>query len=92
MNASITASELKSALTGGELPLVIDVRKPPALGRSAAARRAEEDHPAGCALRARAARGLEHRLRAGPALCLREDCVVHGVLAPRERARFSFNN
>ena len=30
MDASITASELKSALTGGEPPLVIDVRKPPA--------------------------------------------------------------
>ncbi len=30
MNASITATELKSALAGAEPPLVIDVRKPPA--------------------------------------------------------------
>lgn len=30
MKASITASELKSALTGGKPPLVIDVRRPPA--------------------------------------------------------------
>ena len=30
MNASITASELKSALAGSEPPLVIDVRRPPA--------------------------------------------------------------
>ena len=30
MDASITAAELKSSLTGGEPPLVIDVRRPPA--------------------------------------------------------------
>ena len=30
MEASITASELKSALTGPQPPLVIDVRRPPA--------------------------------------------------------------
>jgi len=31
MEASITASELKSALTGPQPPLVIDVRRPPVM-------------------------------------------------------------